>query len=159
MTSWTVACQTPLSMGFSRQECWSGLSCPPPRDLPNTGIEPMSLMSPALAGRFFTTSSTKMYIVARPQHRPDVNLPPITQETPSFSPLAPSGGQKRLRLGGSAQREGPTSGALLSARCCWCRVVVESGVAWSGCASTCVSVHLSVDIWAFTLCLCPPGLL
>ena len=50
--------QPPLSMGFSRQEYWSGLPCPPPGDLPNPGIEPVSLMSPALAGGFFTTSAT-----------------------------------------------------------------------------------------------------
>ena len=55
---WTVARQAPLSMGFSRQEYWSGLPCPPPGDLPDSGIEPASLMSPALAGRFFTTSAT-----------------------------------------------------------------------------------------------------
>ena len=55
---WTVSHQAPLSMGFSRQEYWSGLSCPPPGDLPNPGIEPTSLKSPALAVRFFTTSST-----------------------------------------------------------------------------------------------------
>ena len=53
-----VACQASLSMGFSVQECWSGLPCPPPRDLPNLRIKPESLMSPALAGRFFTTSAT-----------------------------------------------------------------------------------------------------
>ena len=58
VTLWTVACQAPLSMGFSRQEYWSGLSCPPPGDLSHPGIEPMSLRSPALAGRFFTTSAT-----------------------------------------------------------------------------------------------------
>ena len=45
-------------MGFSRQEYWSGLPCPSPRDLPNPGIKPTSLTSPALAGRFFTTSTT-----------------------------------------------------------------------------------------------------
>ena len=45
-------------MEFSRQEYWSGLSCPPPGDLPDPGIEPSSLMSPALAGGFFTTSAT-----------------------------------------------------------------------------------------------------
>ena len=45
-------------MGFSRDEYWSGLPCPPPGDLPNPGIEPESLMFPALAGRFFTTSAT-----------------------------------------------------------------------------------------------------
>ena len=46
-TLWTVARQGPLSMGFSRQEYWSGLPCPPPGDLPNAGIEPASLVSPA----------------------------------------------------------------------------------------------------------------
>ena len=47
--------QAPLSMGSSRQEYWSGLPCPPPADLPDPGIEPRCLMSPALAGGFFTT--------------------------------------------------------------------------------------------------------
>ena len=55
---WPVAYQAPLSMEFSRQEYWSGLLCHPPRDLPNPGIKLTSLTSPALAGRFFTTSST-----------------------------------------------------------------------------------------------------
>ena len=50
--------QAPLSMGFSHQEYWSVLPCPRPGDLPNPGIEPASLMSPALAGRFFTTNAT-----------------------------------------------------------------------------------------------------
>ena len=57
-TPWTVACQAPLSMGFPRQEYWSGLPCPPPGDLPEQGIKPSSLMFPTLAGRFFTTSAT-----------------------------------------------------------------------------------------------------
>ena len=57
-TPWTVACQAPLSMEFSRQEYWSGLPCPPLGDLPNLGIEHPSLMSPVLAGGFLTTSST-----------------------------------------------------------------------------------------------------
>ena len=57
-TPWTVACQAPLSMGFSRKEHWSGLPCPPPGNLPDSGIELASLTSPALAGRFFTTSAT-----------------------------------------------------------------------------------------------------
>ena len=42
VTPWTVACLAPLSMGFSRQEYWSGLPCSPPRDLPNPGIKPIS---------------------------------------------------------------------------------------------------------------------
>ena len=49
-----VACQAPLSMGFSRQEYWSGLPLPPSGDLPDPGMEPVS---PSLAGRFFTTES------------------------------------------------------------------------------------------------------
>ena len=52
---WTVACQAPLSMGFSRQEYWSGLPCPSLGDLPGPGIEPKS---PALADGFFTSSTT-----------------------------------------------------------------------------------------------------
>ena len=48
----TIACQAPLSMGSSRQEYWSGLPCPPPGDLPDPRIEPVSLMSPALASMF-----------------------------------------------------------------------------------------------------------
>ena len=57
-TTWTAARQAPLSMAFSRQEYWSGLPCPPPGDLPQPGIEPEPLMSPALADEFFTTSIT-----------------------------------------------------------------------------------------------------
>ena len=45
-------------MGFSRQEYWSGLPCLPPVDLPDPGMEPTSLRSPALAGRVFATSAT-----------------------------------------------------------------------------------------------------
>ena len=58
MTPWTIAHQAPLCMGFSRQEYWSGLPCPPPGDLPYPGIKPVSLRSPALAGGFFTISAT-----------------------------------------------------------------------------------------------------
>ena len=57
-TLWTVACQATLSMRFSRQEYWTGLSCSPPGDLPEPGIKPTSLMSLALPSRFFTTSAT-----------------------------------------------------------------------------------------------------
>ena len=56
-TPWTVAHQAPLLMRFSRQEYWNGLSFPSPGDLPNPGIKPESLGSPALAGGFFTTST------------------------------------------------------------------------------------------------------
>ena len=54
-TPWTVACQAPLPMEFFRQEYWSGLPFPPPRDLPDPGVKPTSLVSLALAGRFLTT--------------------------------------------------------------------------------------------------------
>ena len=57
-TLWTATCQAPLSMGFSRQEYWSRLPCPPPGDKSDPGIELESLISPALADRFFTTSTT-----------------------------------------------------------------------------------------------------
>ena len=57
-TLWTVARQAPLSMGFSRQEYCSELLCPPPGNLPDPGMEPVSLKSPALAGGFFTTTAT-----------------------------------------------------------------------------------------------------
>ena len=53
-----VDCQAPLSMGFSKQEYWSGFPCPPPGALPDSGIEPASLVSPALAGGFFITCAT-----------------------------------------------------------------------------------------------------
>ena len=55
VTPQTIACQAPLSLTFSRQEYWSGLPYPPPRDLPHSGIKPMALMPPSLAGGFFTT--------------------------------------------------------------------------------------------------------
>ena len=53
-TPWTIALQTLLSMEFSKQEYWRGLSFPTPGDLPDPGIEPGSLVSPALANGFFT---------------------------------------------------------------------------------------------------------
>ena len=54
----SVACQVPLSMGVSRQEYWSGLLCSPSGDLPDPWIVPASLMSPEMAGGFFTTGTT-----------------------------------------------------------------------------------------------------
>ena len=57
-TLWIVACHTPLSTGFSRQENWIGKPCPPPGDLPDPKIEPTS---PALSGSFFTTSATCIF--------------------------------------------------------------------------------------------------
>ena len=56
-TLWTVAYQAPLSVGFSRQEYWSGMPFPPSQDLPDPRIQPVSLKSPALSGRLFTTGA------------------------------------------------------------------------------------------------------
>ena len=56
-TPWTEALQAPLSMGLSGKEYWSELPRPPPGDIPDPGVEPASLMSPALVGGFFTTSA------------------------------------------------------------------------------------------------------
>ena len=58
VTPWTVACQAPLSMGFFRQEYWSGVPFSLSGDLPDPGVKPMSLASPALAGRVFTSESS-----------------------------------------------------------------------------------------------------
>ena len=58
VTLWTFAHQAPLSMGFFRQEYWSGLPCPSPGYLPDLGVEPASLMCLALVGGFFTTTAS-----------------------------------------------------------------------------------------------------
>ena len=63
-TLWTIAFKAPLSVGFSRQEYWSGLPFPPPGDLPDPRIEPKSPVSLALAGRFFTTRTTRLFTMA-----------------------------------------------------------------------------------------------
>ena len=57
-----TAHQVPLSMGFSRQKYWNALPCSPPGVLPNPGIEPTSLLSPALADRFFTTRAPEGFL-------------------------------------------------------------------------------------------------
>ena len=58
MIPWPVALQAPLTMGFIKQGCWSGLPCSLPSDFLDPGIEPMSLMSPALEGGLFITNTT-----------------------------------------------------------------------------------------------------
>ena len=72
VTPWTVTGQAPLSMGFSREEYWSGLPCPALGDLPDPRIKPAFLMSPALAGGFFTACATWETL---PPSRTDLNLP------------------------------------------------------------------------------------
>ena len=73
---WTVDSQAPLSMEFSRQEYWSRLPFPTPRDLPDPGIEPTSFTSPVFVGRFFTTaplrnSKSQFNLVEEQSQRPD----------------------------------------------------------------------------------------
>ena len=62
-TLWTVAHQAPLSMGLSRQEYKSGSLCPPPGDLPAPAIKPLSLLFPALAGRFWESRHPRVNMI------------------------------------------------------------------------------------------------
>ena len=75
MTLWIVAHQASLPMGFSEQEYWSGLPSPPPGDLPESGMEPTSPISHALAGRFFTMSH-----LGGPPHPYPAEIESIEQE-------------------------------------------------------------------------------
>ena len=63
VTLWTIIHHAPLSMGFSRHKYWSGLPCPPPGDLPDPGIKPTCLMSPALGGFFTTNATGKAHVI------------------------------------------------------------------------------------------------
>ena len=88
-TLWMVACQVYLSVEFSRQEYWSGLPFHSPGDLPDAGIKSESLMSPALAGGFFTTSATILIPWALktenlPHLEPDVEQKKRVREIPSI---------------------------------------------------------------------------
>ena len=85
-TPWTVAHQASLSMGFSRQEYWSGLPFPSPRDLPNPGIKPMSPVSPALTGGFLCISFLKInsYLLEAGRHL--VKITVSGKASPSCSP-------------------------------------------------------------------------
>ena len=74
---WTIAYWVPWSMGFSRQEYWSGLPCPPPGESSNPGIKHRSLTS-ALAGRFFATSTTwEAHLSVQQYLKCGVNLPSV----------------------------------------------------------------------------------
>ena len=79
-TLWTVACQAVLSMGFSRQERWSGLPFPSPRDLPDPGTEPKSPAPPALAGGLLTT---------KPPGKPQLHYTPLNIDIWGLTPGSP----------------------------------------------------------------------
>ena len=85
-TLWTVAFQAPLSMGFPRQEYWSGLPYPPPGDLPPPGIKPVSFMSPALVGRFFTLGIRSLILFNKSAH--DIEEPRVRVQTKTSIPYA-----------------------------------------------------------------------
>ena len=68
-TPWTIARQAPLSITFPRQQYWNGLPFSPPEDLPDLGLKPIFLMSPALVGGFFTTSATWNSLAQHPATR------------------------------------------------------------------------------------------
>ena len=74
-TLWTLAHQAPLSIVFSRQEYWGGLPFPSPGDLPDPGIKPMSLKSPALASGFFTTRATQEAHLVTPNNEVPLTVP------------------------------------------------------------------------------------
>ena len=67
-TTWMVACQAPLSVGFSRQDHWNGLPCPPPGDSPDPAIEPESCLFPTMEGGFFTTEPPGFFNLLQPIH-------------------------------------------------------------------------------------------
>ena len=99
VTLWTIAHQSPLSIGFSRQEHWSGLPCPPPGYLPNPGLKPVPLKSPALADGFFTTSTTwetlcygslDLLLIRQPPRSPIRKITPILIPFPPPSSTATS---------------------------------------------------------------------
>ena len=86
VTPWTLAHQASLSMGFSKQEYWRGLPFPPPGDLPNPAIKSESLVSPALAGGFFTTKP-----LGKPPKLPHPSLfPALTLSQPTLTQLCQS---------------------------------------------------------------------
>ena len=103
LAPWTVAHQAPLPMEFSRQEYWSGLPFPSPGNLPNPGIKSASPISPALAGRFFTTSATwevqcKSIIIIYKY------VYPLSSEPPSPLPVPPPKSSQSSRLGSLCYR-------------------------------------------------------
>ena len=89
-TLWKIARQAPLSMGFSRQEYWSGLSCPPPEDLPDSGIESTSLMSPACqAGSLSLAPPGKPILALQRPHVQADSEEIASCLTPSFNARGP----------------------------------------------------------------------
>ena len=98
-TLWTIACQAPLSMGFSRQEYWSGLPFCPPGDLPDPDMEPASLTSPALAGGVFTASATWEAPVRSLQRQTSLGIKEELKIHEGVDPSSPGEDGDRITLG------------------------------------------------------------
>ena len=164
----TVACQAPLSIEFSRQECWSGLPFPSPGDLPDPGIELASLMSPTLAGKFFTTSAT-CDIKTLSVIRSSVNLGPwliqhaflVKVPCPSPEDLDPQALLKQRTQASSASKPPGSPGTLeltfrtcvLSRFCC----VQLCATLWTVACQTPLSIGFSRPEYWSELPSPPPG--
>ena len=105
VTPWTIARQALLSMGFSRQEYWSGLPFPTPRDLPAPAIKPGSLVPPALAGRFFTTEPPRkpwnhvtLILIHLPRMKRSFHWKPFKTLQTMGSPHAPTSPHTKTAL-------------------------------------------------------------
>ena len=85
VTPWTIAHQASLSVGFPRQKYWSELPFPSPGYLPDPGIKSESLISPALAGRFFTTRATREVpiLISHPKNKKNKKIKQKTQYSPA----------------------------------------------------------------------------
>ena len=111
-------------MGFPRQEYWSGLPFPPPGDLPHPGIEPVSLMSPALAGRFFTTSvrpRIRAFVPRRKNRATPINQPSRCNTQEGLLPVAQTGDSDLL--GGRAPRTANWASFICSILHTGCKVI------------------------------------
>ena len=122
-TPWTEAHQVPQSLGFSRQECWSGLPFPPPGDLPNPAIKHTSFTPPALTGGFFTTSANHASPVPRQLRKGTLPTIPdgIYQALPGLllplqnpCPCCPDSSPIWTEVGPASRWAVPSLGSLLS---------------------------------------------
>ena len=106
VTLWTIVHQAPLSMGFTRQEYWSGLPCPPPKNVPDPGVEPTSLMSPALQVGFLPLApstyekNTICHFPDSRQGEEDMDSRQLLRDVPQFSSQETqfSGGESILSI-------------------------------------------------------------
>ena len=135
VTPWTVACQAPLSMGFSRQEYWSGLPCPSPEDLPDLGTEPRS---PTLEADSLLTEP-----IGKPQWA-SVQFSSVAQSCPTLRPHE----SQQARPPCSSPTPGVHSDSCLLSQ--WCHPATSSSVIPSPPAPN-PSQHQSLFQWVNSL--------